>query len=479
MTLGKTVPGHEKSLVFPEVADSTVYDLPLADARRKFLLRCLALTAVGGLETYPLGALAQALKLDTEGRSLQRKALVLGNTAYRPEKQSIPSSRKNAADVADALSELGFEVRREVDQTVGVTRSLIRDFFGSLKASGAKPALAVFYYTGHGIQHRGENFMVPVDIALNQGIDTIARSAINIDEDIIGQASLPNDGTSVLIFDACRNDPSRVQTDAGATFNQVNPPRGTVITFSTAPGKYAIAPVSPDENSFYTAILVRELRSANPAISVKDFLDRVKFETRRAMETHEDAFIRKHAQDPEVAANLSLRMSFALEKAPAAVDDGEQKAWAAIEQTIAPAERIKLLQAFIEKFKGSRFLQAAEVQLERAKLSQAATQRNRVQIEAAGNDEFKSDQAKALDGDKDAAYRVAQMFEQGTNGVAKDDRKMVQWLRHASELRNGIASYRLYLYYRDRQMDRDAVRYENLAREQGYTPPPRLDTRRG
>jgi hypothetical protein len=55
---------------------------------------------------------------------------------------------------------------------------------------------------------------------------------------------------------------------------------------------------------------------------------------------------------------------------------------------------------------------------------------------------------------------------------------MVQWLRHASELKNGIASYQLYAYYRDRQLDRDAVRYENAAREQGYTPPPRLDTRR-
>lgn len=173
-------------------------------------------------------------------------------------------------------------------------------------------------------------------------------------------------------------------------------------------------------------------------------------------------------------------MSLALEKVPVAVPDLEQEAWARIEQVIAPAERIKLLTEFIEKFKDSRFLQAARVQLERATLSEKAADRNRVQIEKdIGDAEFRSDQAKALDGDKDAAYRVSQMFERGSNGVPRDERRMVQWLRHASELKNGIASYQLFLYYRDRQIDREAVRYENLAREQGYTPPPRLDTRRG
>jgi hypothetical protein len=449
-----------------------------ATARRDFLRQALGLIAGAYAQAHVTTAVAQSLKLDTAG-PLARKALVLGNTVYRPERQAIPSSRKNALDVGSALADLGFDVRREVDQGTDSMRALIRNFFGELRASSQR-SLAVFYYTGHGIQHRGENYMVGSDVGLDQKTDAIARSAINIDQDVIAQASLPNDGTCVLIFDACRNDPTRVSTDAAATFNQVNPPRGTVITFSTAPGRYAIAPLSPDENSIYTGILVRELKKANADLSVKDFLDHVKFEVRRFMEKHEEAFLRKHAQDPEVAANLTLRMSLALEKTPVAVADDEQVAWARIEQIVVPAERVKLLQDFLSNHPGSRFRQAAEVQLQRAVLSQAATQRNRVQIEKdIGNDEFRADQAKALDGDKDAAYRVGQMFELGSNGVPRDERKMVQWLRHASELKNGIASYQLYLYYRDRQIDRDAVRYENLARDQGYTPPPRLDTRRG
>ena len=102
-----------------------------------------------------------------------------------------------------------------------------------------------------------------------------------------------------------------------------------------------------------------------------------------------------------------------------------------------------------------------------------------MQIDTGGSAQFQEDQKKALDGDKDAAYRVAGMFREGTQGVPKDERKMVQWLRHASELKNGIASWELYLYYLGRGLDRDSVRYFNLATEQGYTPPPTVSKTRG
>jgi TPR repeat protein len=96
-----------------------------------------------------------------------------------------------------------------------------------------------------------------------------------------------------------------------------------------------------------------------------------------------------------------------------------------------------------------------------------------------GDDEFRREQAKALRGDPHAAMRVAGMYAEGSNGVARDERRMVQWLKHASVLDHGGASYQLYLYYLARGLDRDAVRYERRALRQGYTIPARLDNRRG
>jgi hypothetical protein len=97
----------------------------------------------------------------------------------------------------------------------------------------------------------------------------------------------------------------------------------------------------------------------------------------------------------------------------------------------------------------------------------------------AGDDEFRREQAKALRGDRDAAMRVAGMYGDGSNGLARDERRMVQWLKHASVLDHGGASYQLYLYYLARGLDRDALRYERRAVRQGYTIPARLDNRRG
>jgi TPR repeat protein len=96
-----------------------------------------------------------------------------------------------------------------------------------------------------------------------------------------------------------------------------------------------------------------------------------------------------------------------------------------------------------------------------------------------GDGDFRKEQAKGLEGDKDAALRVAQMYKSGSNGVPRDERRMLQWLLHASSLNNGAASYQLYQHYLDLKLDRDAVFFENRAVEQGFNPPVRLDPRRG
>ena len=57
-----------------------------------------------------------------------------------------------------------------------------------------------------------------------------------------------------------------------------------------------------------------------------------------------------------------------------------------------------------------------------------------------GDSLFKAEQALGLEGDAEAAYRVAQMFRHGHHGVPRDERRMIQWLHHASELEHGAAS---------------------------------------
>ena len=96
-----------------------------------------------------------------------------------------------------------------------------------------------------------------------------------------------------------------------------------------------------------------------------------------------------------------------------------------------------------------------------------------------GDADFHREQARGLGGDAESAMRVARMYGDGSNGVPRSERSMVLWLKHASMLDHGAASYQLYLYYLARGLDRDAVRYERRAVQQGYVLPVRLDNRRG
>lgn len=96
-----------------------------------------------------------------------------------------------------------------------------------------------------------------------------------------------------------------------------------------------------------------------------------------------------------------------------------------------------------------------------------------------GDERFRTHYAMALTGDREAMVEVARMYGRGSNGVVRDERQMVDWLRQASDQRHAGASYLLYLYYLDRGMDRDALRYEARALQQGYVLPARLDPRRG
>lgn len=448
--------------------------------RRDALLRlgsCASLVSLTGRPVRALAQLAPEAPADTV--PVRRHALVMGNGRYSPDRAAILTSRKNVLDVSEALRNLEFEVAQDLDVPASTMRARVIDFFTKLRSNDSTRMLAVFYYTGHGIQYRGDNFLVPSDVIVNQNADAMSRGCINVDKELFTQVTLPNDGSSVLIFDACRNDPTQSKMDVATSFNQVVPPRGTVITFSTAPGRYAIAPRSPDENSIFTGILVDELKKANANISIKDFLDAVKFRVRNTMESSPEPFLRRHAQDPEVAANLRLPLSFAVQKIVVPVPDAEQVAWAEIAQTIEPHERAKLLENFKAQFPESRFNQAADVQLTRAVISEKAAAQNRLRADTTiGDVEFRADQAKALDGDKDAALRVAYMFRDGTNGVTQSTERMVQWLRQASDLNSGIASYRLYRYYIEQKLDRQTTQYRQRFINQGYTPPPELDDRK-
>eukprot|EP01042_Synura_sphagnicola_P028934 gene28934-37326_t len=129
----------------------------------------------------------------------RRVALVIGNATYRAA-PALPNPGNDAQDVAAALRAVGFEVIEGRD----LDRRGMGEALGRFARAAVDADAALFFYAGHGLQFRGENFLLPVDSAPNDefGIPYETTRVADV-IDALHNAK----GVRLLILDACRNNP--------------------------------------------------------------------------------------------------------------------------------------------------------------------------------------------------------------------------------------------------------------------------------
>ena len=86
----------------------------------------------------------------------QRVALVIGNAAYKTA--PLSNSVNDASDMASALQSMGFKVILRRNASTREMRQAIREFGVELR----RAQVGLFYFAGHGIQVKGDNYLVPV-----------------------------------------------------------------------------------------------------------------------------------------------------------------------------------------------------------------------------------------------------------------------------------------------------------------------------
>jgi peptidoglycan hydrolase-like protein with peptidoglycan-binding domain len=227
----------------------------------------------------------------------RRVALVIGNSAYR-NVEPLKNPRQDAGDMAKALADIGFEVLQGFD--------LDRDAMDELTSEFARRAeradLALAYYSGHGLQFAGTNYLVPVDGRIEDRRDL--RRLVRLDQ-LIEDTSRAGE-LGMVIIDASRNDPSvgaltvnlrrslggsrSTELGAGLARPGVVPPQ-TLIAYATASG--SVAYDGEGRNSPYVAALLRHLKT--PGVEVRRLLSQVRDEIERETGS---------AQRPEVYASL-------------------------------------------------------------------------------------------------------------------------------------------------------------------------------
>jgi formylglycine-generating enzyme required for sulfatase activity len=222
----------------------------------------------------------------------KRIALVIGNSAYA-KIQALNNPVNDAADMTAALQRLGFTVLTKTDADRKTMRTVIDDFNEAIQ--GAEVAL--FYYSGHGVQLDNENYLVPVSAEVSVAGD-VPDECVSLSR-ITARMNEAGAGTNIIILDACRDNPFKAVTrgiERGLAVIAQKPPE-SIIVYATAENEKAED--GGGRNGTFTSALLKNIERRESFI---DILTDVNAQVRK--ETSEK-------QKPAMYASLSRRVYLA------------------------------------------------------------------------------------------------------------------------------------------------------------------------
>lgn len=223
-----------------------------------------------------------------------RVALVIGNAAYKDVPLLNPVN--DARDMAKSLEGAGFKVIVRENASLRQMQLALREFGDLL----GRTSTGVVYFSGHGVQVRGRNYLLPVDADIARE-DEVAFSAMDLAA-VLEKMDTARNPLNLVVLDACRDNPFSTRFALTAPgLAQIDAPAGTLIAFSTAPG--SVASDGAGRNGLYTSHLLREM--ARPGAAIEEVFKGVR------------AAVRKESGGKQVPwESTSLESPFVLVEAP-------------------------------------------------------------------------------------------------------------------------------------------------------------------
>lgn len=195
----------------------------------------------------------------------KRVALIIGNSAY-PD-MPLLNPVNDARDMAEALRGLGFEVTTGENLNKREMEEHIRAFGKRIAGAG----VGLFYFSGHGLQVNGYNYLLPVRARIEKEQD-VEYEAVEAGR-VLAEMEAARNRLNIVILDACRNNPfARSFRSATRGLAVMNAPSGTLVAYSTAPG--SIASDGEGKNGLYTQELLNGIRT--PGLKIEDVFKRVR-----------------------------------------------------------------------------------------------------------------------------------------------------------------------------------------------------------
>jgi len=184
----------------------------------------------------------------------RRIALIIGNAHYKSSPLSNPVN--DATDMARVLRELGFDVMLRTNAGQKEMENAIREFGKKLQKGG----VGLFYFSGHGMQVKGVNYLIPVNEDIQEE-NEIKFKAVDANF-VLSKMDSAGNQMNVMILDACRDNPFKRSFRSSARgLVQMDAPQGSLIVYATSPGKTAAD--GEGRNGIFTKHLLKAIRETD------------------------------------------------------------------------------------------------------------------------------------------------------------------------------------------------------------------------
>jgi len=197
-------------------------------------------------------------------------ALIIGNANYPgvntlcfPDGNCPP--KNDAEDMEKALIALGFEVIRKTNLRFREMNDVIDDF--GKKVRDGNYSVALVYFSGHGSEVKGKNYLYPIDATPKSASDT-EFECINVNK-VLGKLIDKKIETRILLLDACRDNPFEKawnRSGTGSGLGYIDAADNTFIGFATKPNTTASNISTNGRNGLYTEAILKHIRTPNLTI---------------------------------------------------------------------------------------------------------------------------------------------------------------------------------------------------------------------
>jgi uncharacterized caspase-like protein/Flp pilus assembly protein TadD len=199
-------------------------------------------------------------------------ALLIGNANYPENGVPLKEPINDAKDLAEELRRKGFDV--DVQQNLskdGLRRALDR-FYANIRPG----SVALFFFSGFGIQSNRQTYLLPVDAQIWAEAD-VRRDGITLDS-VLAEMNSRGANIKIAILDASRRNPYERRFRISQGLAPVSAPRGSLVMYSAEPNR--MVNDSASDHGMFVSELIKQMRV--PGLTMQEVFNRTQTAVNRA-----------------------------------------------------------------------------------------------------------------------------------------------------------------------------------------------------